>query len=148
MLIILFFFMAGYLLWSSLRPVKIVAVHENGNHSYVLVRNFPYTDKGKINWWLKNKNTLKNQYKIPKPATYGSFTIIFWLFGDGYKEEGKYDRFCFEDMKGPANCIEKEAVFSVSNSTNLGIVFTVEDGRYQLKKNGEIVKLKSEFTVK
>ncbi len=137
-----------YFLWLSLRSVEIVAVHEDGNHSSVLVKSYPITDKGKIAWWQENKGILKEKYDIPKPKPDGSFTVVFWLFGDGYKEEGKYDRRCFEDMKGPANCIEKEAVFSVSNSTNMGTVFTVEDGRYQLKKNGEIVKLKSEFTAK
>lgn len=40
----------AYILWLSLRPVEIVAVHENGNHSYVLVDNFPSTDRGRINW--------------------------------------------------------------------------------------------------
>lgn len=39
----------GYLSWLSLRPVEIVAVHEDQNFSSVLVRNFPFTDKGKLN---------------------------------------------------------------------------------------------------
>jgi len=134
------FLLFGYLLWLSLCPVKIIAVHEDGNYSDVLVKNFPFSDKGKINWWLKNNEMLKSKYKIPKPASYGSFTIIFWLFGDGYKEEGKYDRLCFEDMKTKVNCIEKNAVFSVSYSKNMGTMFTVYDGTYQMKKNGDIVK--------
>ncbi|WP_371813158.1 DUF943 family protein [Tatumella sp. JGM118] len=29
--------------------VEMIAVHNNGSHSYILVKNFPYTDKGKIN---------------------------------------------------------------------------------------------------
>ncbi|MTD39314.1 DUF943 family protein, partial [Erwinia sp. CPCC 100877] len=62
-------------IWLCLRPVEIVAVHDNGNHSYVLVRNFPLTNKGKINWWLKNKDMLKEKYNIPKPASYGSWTV-------------------------------------------------------------------------
>ncbi|MBT0723952.1 DUF3289 family protein [Rosenbergiella sp. S61] len=37
----------GYWLWLSLRPVAVVAVHDNGNYSYVLVRNFPLTDREK-----------------------------------------------------------------------------------------------------
>ncbi|MGV3345364.1 DUF943 family protein [Enterobacteriaceae bacterium LUAb1] len=129
-----------HFLWLSQRPVKIIAVHEDGHFSSVLVQNFPFTDKGKINWWLKNKAMLKEKYNIPKPASYGNFNITFWLFGDGYKEEGKYDRLCFADMKKKANCIEKDAIFSVNNSANMGIVFTVYDGTYILKKNGEIVK--------
>lgn len=140
--------LSGYVLWLSLRPVEIVAVHEDGNYSSVLVKNFPFTDKGKINWWLKNKDILKNRYGIPKPASYGGYDVTFWNFGEGYKEEGKYDRLCFQDMKTDKNCIEKDAVFSVSNSVNLGTIFTMYDGEYQLKKNGDIVSFEDSFEVK
>jgi len=100
---------AFYFLWVFLRPVEIVAVHQDGNYSYVLVKNFPLTEKGKIHWWLMNKDMLKQRYDIPKPASYGAFTIEFWDFADGYLEEGKYDRLCFTDMKPPVNCIEKKS---------------------------------------
>ena len=133
---------AGYLLWLSLRPVKIVAVHTNGNYSSVLIKNFPFTDKGKIQWWLKNKDNLKQKYNIPRPASYGNFTIIFWDFGEGYKEEGKYDRLCFEDMKTKINCIEKDAIFSVDWSENMGTVFTVFEGSdYRMDNKGKIVEI-------
>ncbi|MBS0910792.1 DUF943 family protein [Tatumella sp. JGM118] len=148
LIILIICILTGYWLWLSLRPVEIIAVHDNGNHSYILVNNFPYTDKGKINWWIKNKDELKNKYNIPKPSTSGNFTVIFWLFGDGYKETDGYDRLCFEDMSPPLNCIDKDAVFSVSNSINLGTVFTVYDGKYQRKKNGDIAKLEIKFDVK
>lgn len=133
--------LVGYFVWLSQRPVEIIAVHEDGNHSYVLVKNFPFTDKGKISWWLENKDRLKDKYAIPKPASYGAFTVVFWLFGDGYKEEGKYDRLCFGDMKTAVNCIEKEAVFSVSNSKNRGTRFTVHDGIYRITEKGEIINV-------
>ncbi|MTD39413.1 DUF943 family protein, partial [Erwinia sp. CPCC 100877] len=50
-----------YWIWLCLRPVEIVAVHQESNYSDVLVRNFPLTNKGKINWWLKNKDMLKEK---------------------------------------------------------------------------------------
>ncbi|MEI2266816.1 DUF943 family protein [Erwinia sp. CGal63] len=135
--------LSGYWLWLSLRPVEIIAVHDNDNHSNVLVRNFPLTDKGKINWWLKNKDRLKEKYDIPKPSSSGYFTIIFWDFGEGYKEEGKYDRLCFDDMKTKVNCIEKEAVFSVDKSRNFGITFNAYDGdNYRLGQDGDIIKVR------
>ncbi|MCP1438925.1 hypothetical protein J3D56_002361 [Erwinia persicina] len=135
----------GYWLWLSLRPVEVIAVHDNGNHSYVLVRNFPQTDMGKINWWLKNKDTLKEKYNIPNPSSSGYFTVIFWNFGEGYKEEGKYDRLCFDDMKIKINCIEKDAVFSVDKSRNFGMTFTAYDGdNYRLGQNGDIIKVGSD----
>lgn len=134
-----------YWLWLSLRPVEVVAVHDNGNHSYVLVRSFPLTNKGKISWWLKNKDMLKAKYNIPKPANDGFFSIVFWDFGDGYKEEGKYDRLCFDDMKTKVNCIEKDAVFSVDKSRNMGVMFIVYDGdNYRLDHNGDIIKVASD----
>lgn len=40
-------------LWLSLRPVEVIAVHKDGSHSYVLVKKFPFTEKGKLKWWLK-----------------------------------------------------------------------------------------------
>ncbi|MHC5175099.1 DUF943 family protein [Serratia rhizosphaerae] len=131
----------GYVLWLLLCPVEIVAVHENRHFSSVLVNNFPLTTKGKIDWWLQNKEMLKERYDIPKPAYYGDFSVNFWLFGDGYKEEGKYDRRCFDDMKTKVNCIEKNIVFSVSKSENLGVIFVVENGIYRIDKNGKIAKV-------
>ena len=142
---IVIFILIAYFFWRSLRPVDIIAVHQDDDYSSVLVRNFPITDIGQINWWLKNKDMPKRRYGIPKPSSYGNFTIIFWDFGDGYKEEGKYDRLCFNDMKGPVNCIEKDAIFSVDNSPNLGTVFTVYDGGdYRFDKKGGIIKIHTE----
>lgn len=136
--------LTGYLFFLTSHPVEIIAVHNDDNYSSVLVKNFPMTDKGKIDWWLKNKENLKTLYDIPKPATYGSFTVIIWLFGEGYKEEDKYDRLCFSDMSPPVNCIEKNRVFSISSGKNRGAIFTASDGEYIMKKNGEIIKIKNE----
>ena len=133
--------LAGYLLWQSFRPVEIVAVHHDGNYSDVLVKNFPFTSRGKINWWLENKDMLKAKYDIPGPASYDGYTITFWLFGEGYKEEGKYDRLCFDDMETKVNCIEKDSVFRISNSKNRGLTFTFDDGIYRLEENGNIIRI-------
>jgi hypothetical protein len=145
--IVLFFLtgcmLLGYWLWLSLRTVEIVAIHHRSSgFSDVLVTNFPPTDKGKIKWWLKNKDMLKNKYAIPSPDSDGYFYVTFWSFGDGYKEEGKYDRLCFDDMKKKINCIEKDAIFSVDKSKNMGIMFTVYDGdNYRLDQNEDIIKI-------
>ncbi|MBT0723949.1 DUF943 family protein [Rosenbergiella sp. S61] len=136
----------GYWLWLSLRPVEIIAIHHRSSgFSDVLVTSFPPTDKGKINWWLKNKDRLKDKYGIPKPDSDGYFYVTFWMFGEGYKKEGKYDRLCFDDMKKKVNCIEKDAVFSVDKSRNMGVMFTVYDGdNYRLDHNGDIIKVASD----
>ena len=132
---------SGYCLWLSLRPVEIVAVHHRGNgFSAVLVKSFPLTDTGKIHWWLKNQAMLKEKYNTPNYSQDASFHVTFWRFGEGYKEEGKYERLCFNDMLPPINCIDKDAVFSVNNSRNLGMTFETYEGYYRLKENGDIVK--------
>ena len=133
-----------FFLWLSLRPVEIVAVHHRGNgFSAVLVKSFPLTDKGKIHWWLKNQVMLKEKYNLPNPERDGHFTVTFWLFGEGYKEEGDSDRLCFDDMPAPVNCIEKNAIFSVYNSDILGTIFILDGSEYRLK-NGRIIKMTSE----
>ena len=132
---------AIFLIWLAYHPVKIIAVHQEENFSEVLVKNFPITDAGKIKWWLKNKELLKNKYNIPRPGESGNFYINFWDFGEGYKKLGKYDRRCFADMKPPKNCIDKNAVFSVENGRDGSIIFTVYDGTYRMDKGGKVKKI-------
>ncbi len=133
--------LAIYCLRLSLRPVEIMAVHQDGNFSDVLVKNFPVSNKGKIRWWLSNKEMLKSNYNIPQKSSYGSFYITFWDFADGYKELGKYDRRCFVDMNTTRNCIDKNAVFSVENYKTNGEIFTVYDGTYLMNEKGVINKI-------
>ena len=134
----------GYFLWLLLRPVEIITSHQRRNYSDILVSNFPVTEKGKINWWLKNKKMLKDEYDIPKPAKDGFYTVIFWGFGDGYKETDGYDRLCFDDMKTEINCIDKNSLMMVVYSKNTGLYFRLEDGKYYVKENGEMEKRKYE----
>ncbi|KYP90530.1 membrane protein [bacteria symbiont BFo1 of Frankliniella occidentalis] len=125
-----------------MRPVEIVAVHQDAQFSDVLVKHFPLTERGKIDWWLANKDTLKKRYNFPKPDKKGNFSVVFWDFGDGYMEEGKYDRRCFSDMKPPINCIEKNKEFTVETGRGSDMLFGVYDGIYRLKANGEMTKEK------
>ncbi|ADP11142.1 conserved uncharacterized protein [Erwinia sp. Ejp617] len=134
----------AYVIWVSLRPVEIVAVHKDGNHSSVLVKTFPFTDSGKIEWWLKNRDMLKEKYDTPEPELDGSFTVVFWLLGEGYKEEGKYDRRCFEDMRTQKNCIDKNSLILVKNSKNSGMYYILDSGTYRINDTGEIIKNKSD----
>jgi len=122
------------------RPVKIIAVHDNGTFSSVLVKTFPFTDKQKINWWFQNKGMFKEKYGIPKSDPDGSYTVIFWDFGDGYKEDDGYDRLCFKDMKPPINCIDKNSFMLVKHGKKSGMAFWADDGIYRVKESGEMVK--------
>ncbi|WP_038830776.1 DUF943 family protein, partial [Yersinia pseudotuberculosis] len=60
--ILLVFFVAGILLsgWWLSQSTQIVDTHKSENWSYVLVKNFPITDQGKISWWEDNKSILIN----------------------------------------------------------------------------------------
>lgn len=94
-----------------------------------IIKKFPITDNGKIAWWLKNKDMLKGKYAPPESE--GSFTVALWLFGEGYKEEGKYDRRCFEDMKTQKNRIDKNSLILVKKSKNSGMYFILDSGTYR-----------------
>ncbi|WP_312777622.1 DUF943 family protein [Pseudescherichia sp.] len=138
--------MLGYLLWLLLRPVKIVDVHKDGDISHILVKSFPLTDKGKINWWLENEKRIKIHYNVPQSESQKSFTVIFWDFGNGYKEKGdesKDDRFCFSDLLPPKNCIDKSKLFYISSGKDTGISFVTDHAIYRIKKDGELVKMNS-----
>ena len=144
MLLIIGCILSAYVVWIWLRPVELIAVHQNDNHTYIIVKNFPITDKGQINWWLENKDMLKKRYNIPKPAPYGDYTVIFWDYCDGYKDEGKYDRLCFDDLEPPKNCIDKNMILNVNYSKNYGASFITVKKSYYTNKNGDIVENKDD----
>ena len=125
------------LAWLNLRPVEVVAVHQDDNFSDILVHNFPLTDRGKIAWWLAHADELKAKYGFPHPGLYGLYSISFWDFKDGYKEDA-YDLLCFNDMKTKKNCIDKNFVFMVNNTRDGTVVFTTDNDKYTLK-DGKIV---------
>ena len=135
--------LSGFFLCFIYRPVEIIAVHGDGNYSYVLVKGFPITDRGKISWWLKNKDLIGKRYDIPKPAGYGSYNVTFWDFGDGYKED-KYDMLCFDDMPKKINCIDKTPLFTVKRFGYESEIFITYEGRYKLSDTGKIIKVRRE----
>ncbi|MCU5771836.1 DUF943 family protein [Erwiniaceae bacterium BAC15a-03b] len=95
-----------------LLPTKIVDVHSLEGYKkryYIIVKNFPITDRGKKNWWYNNKNTLAKKYEIPVDKE--DFDITFWVseYQDGsIQNRGNGYLICFDDMKVKANCIDKE----------------------------------------
>ncbi len=132
--------LGGFLLYLSLLPVKIVAVHQSDNYSIALVENYPFSDSGKIEWWLTNKEMLKEKYNIPKVYEGGRYHIILWDFDEGYKKLDKYDRLCFDDMKPPKNCVDKNAIMKISRNKYGVTDFSVGQDIYVLRENGLIVK--------
>lgn len=130
------------------RPVDIIAVHSESDTSVILVKNFPYTDKGKINWWLENKSNITSQYHLPLALPGNFYRVSFIDFGDGYKKLGKEDRICFDDMKTDVNCVDKKIIFSVERSVSGQVFFHTYDGQYRLTENGGVKEYKDNFYVK
>ncbi|MDW6091243.1 DUF943 family protein [Vibrio rhizosphaerae] len=127
--VILTFIFCGllYFGYQILHPVEIVDVHQDKHWTDIVVKNFPVTRRGKIQWWKENQSFLKEKYGIPKPFNDGTFEITFWDIGSGYRVDRMVDQdsdlLCFKDMDKKANCIEKNQVFSISMSKNMGLQY-------------------------
>lgn len=131
-----------YIKYKDLQPVNIVAIHQDGFYTDILVKNFPLTDSGKITWWLKNKDLLKAKYNVPKPEKDdGYFFIKIWDFGSGYVEDDGYDRLCFADMKVKNHCIEKHPFLTIRNGKQSGLTFFTDTEHYKIEADGKYRKL-------
>ena len=106
-------FGGALMLYLTLRPVKIIAVHQDKYSGSILVDHLPPLAMQRIKWWQKNKDMLAKKYALPVKWDEKNYNIYVWEFGDGYKELGKYDRLCFDDMPPPKNCIEKERLMYI-----------------------------------
>ncbi|MCY1701027.1 DUF943 family protein [Lelliottia sp. SL45] len=125
-----------YLLWQSLTPVEIVAVHDGNT---ILVRHFPYLKSRQIAWWEANKDMIELKYGVPKYKVYEGYKfydVYIHDFGNGYRTEPEGDTLmfyteevlCFDDMTVKARCIDKSPLMSVSDSKNLGLKYYFYSG--------------------
>lgn len=131
------FLYGGYLIS---QPVKIIALHKNAHSWHILVDRFPLTSKGRISWWVENKEKIFKSYGIPEGSLVKN-NIAIWQFGDGYKALEKYDRLCFDDMPPPKNCIEKDRLMYITLTRNREVSYWLNDTRYIQKANGELVEV-------
>lgn len=90
--------------------MKIIDVHRSTDRlgfDDIIVDHFALTDRGRINWWLSQRDMLKKKYNIPSGQ---EFVLTVWDVGDGYlRDSPREDYFCFTDMTSEKNCIEKKA---------------------------------------
>ncbi|MTD26273.1 DUF943 family protein [Erwinia sorbitola] len=126
-----------------LRPVKIVSVVREWNDGYFFVANFPITDKGRITWWLDNKELLKEKYDMPFIGSDNQWTVLIGEAGDGFQflqhRASDNDLRCFDSLKPGANCIEKKWLLWISHYNQTDTSYSTNDGRYiQLGDNAEI----------
>lgn len=135
--------------WRIYQPVEIDAVHKDRGVSYasVLVRHFPWTVRGRIEWWEQNRERLRAEYGIPHPDTDGTFQVVFWAWDGIYRvnhgTDEDSDLRCFEDMTVDARCIEKsEQPLLVRKLRDGRVVFYTEQNSYVQDDESKEVRLR------
>ncbi|MDH2911753.1 DUF943 family protein [Kosakonia sp. HypNH10] len=121
-------------------PVKIIAIHKDNYAPVVVVDQLPLSDAKKIAWWRdESKNILANEddAQIHNRA----LNYYIYRFGEGYQESGKEDRLCFDDMKEPKNCLDKDILMIVRYRKNGDIQFDIDDDAYILRQSGGLKKV-------
>ncbi|MDY0889496.1 DUF943 family protein [Kosakonia sp. CFBP8986] len=121
-------------------PVKIIAIHKDNYAPVVVVDRLPLSDAKKIAWWRdESKNILANEddAQIHNRA----LNYYIYRFGEGYQESGKEDRLCFDDMKEPKNCLDKDILMIVRYRKNGDIQFDIDDDAYILRQSGGLKKV-------
>ncbi|UWS28639.1 DUF943 family protein [Erwinia pyrifoliae] len=128
----------AYCLWTVVRPANIIRVE----HSVIFVEHFPITKKGKLNWWLENKENLGNEYHIFEAKN--NFTVVVMNFG-GYEKlpqgtrDGSTDDYtCFDDAKNK-KCIYNDIAIVIRGSIN-GKMFINTGGKtYIQTAEGKVI---------
>lgn len=121
---------------------RVVDVHQDGNYSDILVSGFPWTDQGKIDWWLRHRENLHRTRHIPAPDHDGGYYVMIWSFGAGYKKEDDQDRFCFNDMKTDFKCIEKNSLMFINHSANRGLILEIGSHNYRIGADQSVTRLR------
>lgn len=114
--------LAFFYFYINRQDVIVIGTHYNGHSAEVLVDRLPFSDAAKIYWWEKNQDAIRSKYHIPAGDA-GPFLIVVYAFGEGYKEEGKEDRRCFDDVKPPRNCIDKNMLMSIMTTREGGVKY-------------------------
>ncbi|WP_024558206.1 DUF943 family protein [Franconibacter pulveris 1160] len=124
--------------------VKIIDGHGNKWTASVIVDRLPLSESSKIEWWLQNKESIVAKYHFKPDNPADRLTYYIYSFGDGYQEEENEDRLCFEDMKPPKNCIDKNLLMVVSKTRNGDIEFRFDNVVYIRNKEGQIYQSEEE----
>lgn len=108
-----------------LRDPKIIYVHEDEDSTYIIVRNFPITQRGKIDWWEHHKDLIREKYQLPSVDSDGNYYVAILDVSDGFKkvtEANLYwfsfehtELYCFNEIKSEDRCIEKNFIMQINN---------------------------------
>ncbi|MBV6820165.1 DUF943 family protein [Rahnella sp. PD12R] len=125
------------------KPTSIVDAHRmKSGFSALLIKNPPFTDKGKISWWLKNKEQIRTRFNIPEPDGEGTYTVVILNIDTGYKIDRGIDEdsdlLCFDDIGTNQNCINKDWVMDVTLLRNGEIRYRFDKKSFLQLPNGTI----------
>ncbi|QGU87198.1 DUF943 family protein [Erwinia sorbitola] len=142
-LFVLIFFGFIYWLYILLMPVKIISFVREGSRIYLFVEHFPVTNKGRIAWWLDNKELLIEKYDVPFIGSKYPWSVLIGEAGDGFQflqhRASDNDLRCFDSLKPGANCIEKKWLLWISHFNQVDTRYTTDDSEYiQRGENAEI----------
>ncbi|QGY27481.1 DUF943 family protein [Pantoea cypripedii] len=142
LMIVLAFIACGAYVYLNNREVKVIDVHHGKYAADILVNHLPLSQSSRINWWLKNEAVIFSNYNISPGNEDGPQLITIFAFGDGYKELGKEDRLCFDDITPPNNCIDKDILMLVDRTRSGDLEFSFASSVYVRTNDGRITKVK------
>ncbi|MEW5289077.1 DUF943 family protein [Erwinia papayae] len=112
----------GTFFWLNNRSVTVIDGHYVRGSAQVIVDRLPLLDSSRIKWWEDNQKAIRAKYHIPQKGK-DPMLIVIYAFGEGYQEEGKKDRRCFEDMAPPRNCIDKNILMMIWRTRDGGVEY-------------------------
>lgn len=123
---------------------KVLAVHGSGSNKEFLVKNIPFSDGSKINWWDNNgAKTL---------SSLETYYVSIWNFNGKYqklapKNSGIFPDhdtgylLCFDDMNTEENCIDKSnGIMEITKTKDGYTYYRIANESYYRKPSGELVK--------
>lgn len=138
--VVIFISTALYNLW-TLRKVNVLYIDSYKDVMLdMVVDHLPLTDKGRIEWFLENKNQLQKNHPEFNQNT---VEIIFLGIGEGFmslRENPHEDLLCYDSLKQEKNCIEKDVLMVVDFYTNGVTDFDIGFGGpgYRVSGDGKI----------
>jgi len=125
LVVIIFIVISGfaYFSWLNNRPVKVIDAHyEKGGGAQIIVDKLPITNAAKIAWWKHNQEEIRKKHHIPDNYM-DPMLITIYAWGNGYQEEGKEDRRCFDDISPPRNCLDKDILMMIWHNRDNSIKY-------------------------
>jgi hypothetical protein len=106
----------------------------------IAVDHMPFTEWGRIQWYLKHKQEIKDKYNIPASSSYH---IAFWAASNGFidsDKSGNGDLICFNKTVSHKDCLEKDLLLLVDYNSDEYEKFTFygSDHYWAVGSNGRL----------